>query len=239
MIIIVVDLLRLDVYILLSEIIVSFQVCSCFISCFENGKIERDSKKYNILLGVLCGYPLIKMTSIFTIAFIKTPYQRYIYDFFMLAFIIGGGILGGKFPEKFCDIGSNIFENYIITKGLSYIFYGSVTPIDEQKLFDLAKIENFEKIEEMIKGLGLIYPLIFWGFLIIVLLLKLITFSIYRRKKNEEKYKEQFIKNNKKDEVSAETPKENEEKFTEVPYNETPKENEEKCIEVPYYETSN
>ena len=94
------------------------------LSCFGGPEgVKRDSKKYNIILGVFCGYPMIKMISIFTIVFIKTTHQRLIHNIVLLAFSICGGILGGIFPEIFCLIGSNIFENYLIIKGLSFIFY--------------------------------------------------------------------------------------------------------------------
>ncbi len=186
------------------------------LSCFGGPEgVERDSKKYNIILGVFCGYPMVKMISIFTIVFIKTTHQRLIHNIVLLAFSICGGILGGIFPKNFCPIGSNIFENYLIIKGLSFIFYSLATPIDEQKIYDLAKTQNFEKIYEMINCLGLIYPLIFWGLLIICLLFKYIYYLLETRGNNEEKKKED------------ETP------------TGTPKEKEEKCLEVPYYETQN
>ena len=181
----------------------------------EGEGVKRDSKKYRIILGVFCGYPMIKMISTFTIVFIKTTHQRLIHNIVLLAFSICGGILGGQFPEIFCLIGSNIFENYLIIKGLSFIFYSLATPIDEQKIYDLAKTQNFEKIYEMINCLGLIYPLIFWGLLIIIPLLKHIYNLLETHRNNKKKKKED------------ETP------------TGTPKEKEEKCIEVPYYETQN
>ncbi len=93
---------------------------------------------------------------IFTIAFIKTTHQRLIHNLFLFAFSICGGIIGGKFPEIYSYIGSNIFEDYIIIKGLSYLFYSLATPVDEQKLYDLGKTKNFEKMKEMRNSKGLI-----------------------------------------------------------------------------------
>ena len=162
---------------------------------------------------------MIKMISIFTIVFIKTTYQRLIHNIFLLVFSIRGGIIGGKFPDIFYDIGSNIFDNYLIIKGLSYLFYSLATPIDEQKIYDLAKTQNFEKINEMINCLSFIYPLIFWSFLIIFLSLKYIYKICIKNKEDKAKNE----KKNKEDELSAETPNEKEEK----------------CLETPYYETQN
>jgi hypothetical protein len=82
----------------------------------------KTIKKYNILLGILCGYPMIKMISIITIVYIKTSYQRLIHNIFLVFFSICGGIIGGFLPEIYYYIGTNIFDNYLIIKGLSYIF---------------------------------------------------------------------------------------------------------------------
>ena len=216
---IIFDLYRYDIILMIVGFIGSVIIDGGFVSVFQGNEVERNSKKYNIILGALCGYPIIKMISIFTIAFIKTTYQKLIHNIFLLIFIICGGILGGKYPENVCEIGSNIFDNYLIIKGLSFFFYSLATPIDEQKIYVLAKTQNFEKINEMICSLGLIYPLIFWGLLIIIPLFKYICYLCIKHMKDN-------AKNKKKN------------KETELP-TETPNEKEEKCIETPYYETKN
>jgi hypothetical protein len=170
----------------------------------------QQSKKYNIFLGILCGYPMIKMISIITIVYIRTSNQRLIHNIFLVVFSICGGIIGGFLPEIYYYIGNNIFDNYLIVKGLSYIFYKLVPPIDEQKVYDLAKTQNFEMINEMINSLGLIYPIIYVIMLLINKHLINILSKVFKRSM---KYNETKIINNEY--------------------------GEEECIETPYYETSN
>ena len=127
------------------------------------------------------------------------------------------GIIGGFLPKIYYYIGTNIFDNYLIIKGLSYIFYKLVPPIDEQKVYDLAKTKNFEMINEMINSLGLIYPIIY----VIMLLINKHLINILSKVFNRSgKYNEAKGKNNEY-EISIS------------------KENEEECIEAPYYETQN
>ena len=88
---IIVDLFRFLIHLLAFGVFASFFFyminAAILRSCEE---IKRDSKRYNIVLGILCGYPMIKMISIFTIAFIKTTYQRLIHNIFLLVFSISG-----------------------------------------------------------------------------------------------------------------------------------------------------
>ena len=146
--------------------------------------------------------------------FIKTTYPRLIHHIVLLVFSISGGVLGGLFPESFSLIGSNIFDNYLILKGLSFLLYSLITPIDEQKLYDLTKTQNYEKLNEMVGSLGLVYPVIFCSILIIILLLE-ISFYLYI-KKTEENAKNE--KKNKENELPTKTPDEKEEENIETPY---------------------
>ena len=82
----------------------------CIIGGFKNENINEDSQELNALLGVLCGYPMIKIISIFTIIFIKTTYQRLIHNIFLIIFSICGGIIGGKYPQIHYNIGSKLLE---------------------------------------------------------------------------------------------------------------------------------
>ena len=121
----------------------------CIIGGFKNENINEDSQELNALLGVLCGYPMIKIISIFTIIFIKTTYQRLIHNIFLIIFSICGGIIGGKYPEIHYNIGSNIIGNYLMVKGLSYIFYYLAPPIDEQKRI----VEKHKRITNILENL--------------------------------------------------------------------------------------
>ena len=212
----IIDLASFDIYLVIfGGIFGPTMIYTCIIIGFKGENINEDSQELNALLGVLCGYPMIKMISIFTIIFIKTTYQRLIHNIFLIIFSICGGIIGGKYPKTHYHIGSNIVGNYLMVKGLSYIFYYLAPPIDEQKIYDLAKTENFEKKNEMINGLGLIYPILFCVMSLINTPLKNLICKIFKR---SNQYSEPEKKNN---EYELSISIEKEEKYIEAPYYET------------------
>ena len=214
---IIIDLYMFDLFVIIMiGSLGSIIIFSCICASFEDD-IKGDLPQYNAILGIFCGYPMIKMISLFTIIFFKISFQRLIHHIFLIGFSIGGGIIGAKYPDIYYYIGSNIFENYLIVKGLSYIFYKLVPPIDEKKIYDLGKTKNFEMIEEMINGLAFIYPILF---IVMSLINKPLIDIICKVLNISKEYNKAKEKNNEY-ELSIS------------------KENEEKCIEAPYYETQN
>ena len=217
---IILDLCGYNFIIIIVGSIISIGISGCLILVIKDD-LERNLNKFSILLGILCGYPMIKNISTFTIAFIETSYQSLIYYITLIIFLICGGIIGFISPELTNYIGPIIFEDYLLVKGLSYILYFIFPPLDENKIFDLSKTENYEKIKEMI-GLSFIYPLIFVSYIFIhtgfLYIISLIYDIIQKRNSKKD---EKNNKNDNKDKLITPTPNENQN--VEVAYYEKPK----------------
>ncbi len=83
-------------------------------------------------------------------------------------------------------IGTSILGSYCLMRAFSF-FLDDVLPfIDEIKIYELAKHQNYEKIAEMVWGLFLIYPAMLIVFIVVTII---VQFKLNPKWRDVEDYK--------------------------------------------------
>ena len=122
------------------------------------------------ILGGAFGYLI--GTFLYEIIFlhIQTGSQKTMYIIILACCMVIGVILGIFAPRKICIISTSTIGGYSFMRGISlFLQETDVKYIDENKIFDYARTENFEQIKEMISGYFFLYPVLFVLFTVVYL----------------------------------------------------------------------
>lgn len=136
-------------------------------------KKKEYLKYYMLLIGGLCGYPIGYIIYNLFFSIINTKHQKLLNIIIIVLCIILGVILGIFFPKHTFIVGTSIMGAYLIMRGIGFLLYGKIDFIDEQKLYDLARSGNYEKIAYMVWSKFLIYPAILIFFIIVFIIIQI------------------------------------------------------------------
>ena len=105
------------------------------------------------------------------ITLISTSKQGLIRVIIITVLVIIGIILGYFLPKGICILGTSFIGSYGIMRGISMFLYSQIEFLNELKIIDLAKTNNFDKIMELMSGWFYVYP-------ILLIILTVITIMI-------------------------------------------------------------
>ena len=152
------------------SIIIIFLIIGILLAIFFTYK--KDNKKYYMLLiGGLCGFAIGVVLNNSIITLISTSKQGLIRIIIITVLVIIGIILGYFLPKGICILGTSFIGSYGIMRGISMFLYSQIEFLNELKIIDLAKTNNFDKIMELMSGWFYVYP-------ILLIILTVITIMI-------------------------------------------------------------
>ena len=128
---------------------------------------------YMAILGGAFGYLL--GTVIYEIIFlnIQTDSQKTMYLIVVLCCMIIGIVLGIFAPRKICFVSTSTIGGYCFMRGIALLLDSTdIKYVDESKVFDYARTENFEQIKEMISGYFFLFPVIFILFTVVYIVVQ-------------------------------------------------------------------
>ena len=114
------------------------------------------------ILGGALGY-LIGMI-LYEVIFlhIQTESQKTMYIIILACCMVLGIVLGIFAPRKICIISTSAMGAYSFMRGIALFLQDTdIKYIDETKIFDYARTENYDQITAMITGYFILYPIIF------------------------------------------------------------------------------
>lgn len=146
------------IWIFISTIII-FLIIGILLAIFFTYK--KDNKKYYMLLiGGLCGFAIGVVLNNSIITLISTSKQGLIRVIIITVLVIIGIILGYFLPKGICILGTSFIGSYGIMRGISMFLYNQIEFLNELKIIDLAKTNNFDKIMELMSGWFYVYPIL-------------------------------------------------------------------------------
>ena len=147
------------------------------------------------ILGGAFGYLI--GTFLYEIIFlhIETGSQKIMNIIILACCMILGIVLGIFAPRKICIISTSTIGGYCFMRGIALFLDGTdIKYIDESKVFDYARTENYEQIKDMISSYFFLFPAIFVLFTVIYIA---IQHKINPKDPEEDEYKELERKFNK------------------------------------------
>ena len=154
----VIILFGIEILWLFIVIMIIFFIIGILLAIFFTKKNE-NRKYYMLLIGGLCGFGIGVMLNNSFITLISTSNQRLIRIIIIAILVIIGIILGYFLPKGICILGTSFIGSYGMMRGISMFLYKQVEFLNELKIIDLAKTDNFEKIMELMSGWFYIYPI--------------------------------------------------------------------------------
>ena len=152
-------------------IIIIFLLLAIGFSIIVTKNKKKFMRIYTLLIGGACGYGIGDLIVTLFIAIINTEYQKLIRYIIIIVIIIIGCVIGFFLYKYIIIIGTSIIGSYSLMRGISFFLINQVYFIDEVTISILAYSENYEKIQNMIWGIYLIYP----GMLIVFIITSIIV----------------------------------------------------------------
>jgi hypothetical protein len=147
---------------------------------------QKFLKIYMALVGGVAGYALSTTIINIIISLFNTEHQKLIRIIVCVVLIIAGILLGIFVTKGTFIVGTSVIGSYSLMRAFSF-FLDTVVPfVSEIKIYDLATHGNYDKIEEMVLGLFLIYP----GMLIVFIVVTIVAqFNLNPKWTDVEDYK--------------------------------------------------
>ena len=166
-------------------VMVVFGLCGIGLSIFFVLK-QKFLKIYMVLLGGITGYLISTIINDLFISIIDTEYLKLIKGIVIVVSVVIGILFSIFFTKGTFIIGTSILGSYCLMRAFSF-FLDDVLPfIDEIKIYELAKHQNYEKIAEMVWGLFLIYPAMLIVFIVVTII---VQFKLNPKWRDVEDYK--------------------------------------------------
>ena len=138
------------------------------------------------LVGGVAGYALSTAIINIIISLFNTEHQKLIRIIVCVVLIITGILLGIFVTKGTFIVGTSVIGSYSLMRAFSFFLDKVVPFISEVKIYELATHGNYDKIEEMVLGLFLIYP----GMLIVFIVVTIVAqFKLNPKWRDVEDYK--------------------------------------------------
>ena len=147
---------------------------------------QKFLKIYMALVGGVAGYALSTAIINIIISLFNTEHQKLIRIIVCVVLIITGILLGIFVTKGTFIVGTSVIGSYSLMRAFSFFLDKVVPFISEAKIYELATHGNYDKIEEMVLGLFLIYP----GMLIVFIVVTIVAqFKLNPKWRDVEDYK--------------------------------------------------